>query len=595
MKLALALALLSSLFLVSSISLHAQGSDFTLIVMPDVQNESQFYPQVLAAQTQWIVNSRTSMNIQAVLGLGDIVNNGSDNTQWTNADAAYQLLDQAQLPYFLGIGNHDYDGALYANRSVVGFNQWFGPSRYANHSWYGGNYNGSNENFYGFVNLNGTSYLILVLEFIPRDEVVQWATALLQANTDKQVILVTHSYMYSDNTRVDQCDSQTLGNESLDSDNYGDKLWSKFVSQFPNIEMVLSGHVTNGNGSRRVDLGVAGNLVNQIFSNYQLLANGGDGYLRILTYHPGTNTVSVTTYSPYLNAYKTDAANQFTLNWHAPTITSTTGTISGLVRDSVSCKPVTGARITAGNQIAVTDAKGQYSITLPAGSYSVSGVANDYASGALTQTVNNGYASDTNFFLASQLSSSCKLSTTSPSVTICTPGNGSTLASPVPISAGSTDTNLVSNMQLYLDHVANGTQTGGAFNSTTPMSAGTHRVTVQAKDSVGTIFNQTVNITVSSSSGPCILNPTSPTVTICTPADGATLASSVTVTAGTTDSNPVSYIQLYVDGSAKVTQNGGTLNATVTLTAGSHRVTVQAKDSTGTIFKQTINVTVSGN
>ena len=132
------------------------------------------------------------------------------------------------------------------------------------------------------------------------------------------------------------------------------------------------------NGSRRVDLGVAGNLVNQIFSNYQLLPMAA-----MATYASSPITrlrtpSDVTTYSPYLNPIKRIPATSSPSTGMRPTMTATTGTISGLVRDSVSCKPVAGARITAGSRQPFTDAKGQYSLTLPGGSYSVGAAANIY-------------------------------------------------------------------------------------------------------------------------------------------------------------------------------------------------------------------------
>jgi hypothetical protein len=38
-----------------------------------------------------------ALNVQFVLGLGDIVNNGSDRTQYANADASYRVLDNARF------------------------------------------------------------------------------------------------------------------------------------------------------------------------------------------------------------------------------------------------------------------------------------------------------------------------------------------------------------------------------------------------------------------------------------------------------------------------------------------------------------------
>jgi phospholipase C len=91
----------------------------------------------------------------------------------------------------------------------------------------------------------------------------------------------------------------------------------------------------------------------------------------------------------------------------------------------------------------------------------------------------------------------------------------------------------------------------------------------------------------------CTLNTQNPSVTICKPANNATVSSPVNVVAGTTDSNTVSYLQIYVDGAKVYQVNAKTLNTNVSMTNGAHRVTVQAKDSANVIFKSTINITVS--
>ncbi len=45
------------------------------------------------------------------------------------------------------------------------------------------------------------------------------------------------------------------------------------------------------------------------------IANGGNGYLRILDFRPVEDKIYVKTFSPYLNQYQTDAASQFTLDY----------------------------------------------------------------------------------------------------------------------------------------------------------------------------------------------------------------------------------------------------------------------------------------
>lgn len=189
----------------------------------------------------------------------------------------------------------------------------------------------------------------------------------------------------------------------------------------------------------------------------------------------------------------------------------------------------------------------------------------------------------------------CTLSTTNPSVTICSPSNNATVSSPVNVVAGTTDTNSVKYMQIYVDGTKVYQVYANQLNTSLSMSSGTHRVTVQASDSAGQTFKQTIYVTVSSgggSSSPCTLSSTNPSVTICQPANNATVTSPFTVVAGTTDSNKVTAMKIYVDGTAVYSTTANQLNTQVSASAGTHRLAVQAWDSAGQVFKQVIYVTV---
>src|SRR5438132_14389301 len=137
--------------------------------------------------------------------------------------------------------------------------------------------------------------------------------------------------------------------------------------------MVVNGHLTASLAARRADLGVNGNLVNEMFSNYQTQANGGNGWLRIVTFHPNSNTISVKTYSPYLNAYKTDGANQFTVNYHNPGFHTGTGKITGRAttpRPSTStCARIANAKAPAAPASTVTDTSAHSSLSLSPTTY----------------------------------------------------------------------------------------------------------------------------------------------------------------------------------------------------------------------------------
>ncbi|HWR35801.1 MAG TPA: alkaline phosphatase family protein [Clostridia bacterium] len=188
----------------------------------------------------------------------------------------------------------------------------------------------------------------------------------------------------------------------------------------------------------------------------------------------------------------------------------------------------------------------------------------------------------------------CPSSTANPSVTICTPSNNATVGSPVNIIAGTTDSNSVKLMQIYVDGVKAYQVSAAELNASLAMSTGTHRLTVQAQDSTGAIFKQTIYINVSSggSSAPCTLSAVNPSLTICTPANNATVTSPVHVVAGTTDSNSVTLMKIYLDGTAVYSTAASTLDTNVSMSSGTHRLAVQAWDSAGQVFKSVVYVTV---
>src|ERR1051326_6970156 len=254
------------------------AQDFSIVVLPDTQNEAQFFPQVMNSQTKWVVDNAQARNIQMVLGVGDIVNDGASDAQQQNADAAIRILDNAAIPYQLAIGNHDYDGANPKSRSVIGFNHWFGPARYASKTFYKGNFpSGSNENFYGVLSIGGKQYLFLMLEFRPRSSSLDWAESILSANADKEAIVVVHSFVRTNGMREDICDTQDMPSGNAN----GEQMWTR-LRKHANVIMVLHGHFTGGSVAHRSDVGDNGNLVNQIFADFQDFPNGGDGWLEII-------------------------------------------------------------------------------------------------------------------------------------------------------------------------------------------------------------------------------------------------------------------------------------------------------------------------
>lgn len=585
----LQLSILLSIILSSVVASYSQASgDFTIVVLPDTQNYSQTYPQIFDSQTQWVANNAAAQNIKLVIGEGDIVNVSTDPTQWANAAHSIGILDQAGIPYTSTIGNHDYDERPPVNRQATIFNQYFGPSRYAGKPYYGASNfpSGSDENFYQTFTWGSKTYLILALEFVPRSSAVAWAKTILSANTDKEVIVVTHSYLYSDGTTVDQCDTADMV-----GDNNGALLWAKLISQYPNISVVLSGHITNKFSARRSDVGVNGNFVHQIFANWQAWTNGGNGYLRIMKFSPSKNTISVQSYSPFTGLFLTDSANQFTLKWHNDGKPgSGTATVTGRVRTAASgsaCKPIAGATVNIGGVTATTDSSGNYTLTQSPGQLSSSAKASGFNTETQTAALNDYFPNELDFFLTTAFSA-CQLNSADPSVTICAPSANATIQSPVSIVAGARDSAAaVNSMFIWVDGAKQWTSGGGSVNASLPMANGTHRITVQAKDANGLVFQSIVNVTVGTA-------PANPTVTISSPAAGATVTSPVKIVAQSSDPEAtVTKMFIWVDGVKKWTGSGASLNTSLAMAAGAHRITVQAKDSLAKVFQSTLNVTVA--
>jgi hypothetical protein len=295
---------------------YGADEDFTIIVLPDTQIYAQNQPQIFRAQAEWIAANAESLNIKMVLHVGDVVNKGAnDMTQWSNAKQALDIIDQAGVPLFIAMGNHDYDD-LAKTRSATVFNRYFGMARYLNKPWFGGAFTeGKAENVYGLISAGGRNYLVFALEFAPRQAVVDWANDICAQYPDHDVIITTHNYLYSDGTHHNRLNQTGTYGVSVDS-HTGRELWEELVGINANVTLVVSGHVGGDGISRRSDFTKHGNLVHQLEANYQFRPQGGAGYLRVMQVRPAAGVIEVTTYSPYLDAYYRDGDNQFTLPYN---------------------------------------------------------------------------------------------------------------------------------------------------------------------------------------------------------------------------------------------------------------------------------------
>jgi hypothetical protein len=292
------------------------SKSFTIAVLPDTQKYAESYPEVFTCQTQWIAHNKDGLNIAFVLHEGDITN-GNVDYQWRNASASMGVLDGV-VPYAIVMGNHDMGvGGKCDSRESL-FHTYFPVSRYQSLQTFGGVYEpGRLDSSYHLFTAGDIDWLVLAIEYLPRDPVLAWANQVVASYPDRRVIVLVHSYVFPDNTLYgSSADHEWDPGEypiatGPGSVNNGVEMWDKFVRRHPTISFVFSGHFEAPGYGRMIGVGDKGNLVYQMLANYQALENGGNGYMRLVTCYADRGVVGVRTYSPYLDKYLTDSDNQF--------------------------------------------------------------------------------------------------------------------------------------------------------------------------------------------------------------------------------------------------------------------------------------------
>jgi hypothetical protein len=297
---------------------------YSIVVLPDTQYYSSNFPDLFDAQTAWIVAQHAMGNVAFVLHEGDIVDDDTP-TQWMRAYHSIHALDGV-VPYVLSAGNHDYCcGGWPTDRTMTMINGYFPVSTFSNQPSFKGTFEADRiENSAHLLDVPGGAghWLVLSLEFGPRNAVLAWADGIAKQYADTPAIVLTHAYLYDDNTRYDHVvrpaqqwnpHSYPIGANGGDA-NDGEEMWQKLVLGNSNIKFVLSGHVLNSGVGRLSSTRPDGTVVHQILANYQNYESGGDAFLRVLRFFPEQHTVHVQTFSPVFNSM-TDDRNDFTLTY----------------------------------------------------------------------------------------------------------------------------------------------------------------------------------------------------------------------------------------------------------------------------------------
>ena len=309
----------------------------TVVLIPDTQYYASCRYRHLLAQSTWIAQERTLRHILGAISLGDLTDHNTDD-EWSFVKESFAPIGKG-FPLMLTNGNHDTGshGTCDSRDTLLSkyFDQDFAASSGALRAV---KTPGNIENAFYSLRFDtpgkGSVKLgVLMLEWSPRKSTVDWANQVLTQHKDHRVIVATHAYLYNDGTRYDYATRERdqlwspleylTARDKLgeDQNHDGEMLWNALIRRHPGIFLVVSGHVLGQGTGRLTSRGDAGNMVHQILVNYQMLDEGGLGYLRFFELYPDGRSLHMKTYSPSLGLYAYASDQDFRLEIEPPLFT----------------------------------------------------------------------------------------------------------------------------------------------------------------------------------------------------------------------------------------------------------------------------------
>ncbi len=175
--------------------------------------------------------------------------------------------------------------------------------------------------------------------------------------------------------------------------------------------------------------------------------------------------------------------------------------------------------------------------------------------------------------------------TEAPAVAITSPANGAVVSGQVSVQVTATDNVGVASVSLYVDGALYATDSAFPYSfawDSTKAVNGAHTLLAKASDAAGNSSSSSVTVTVSNAAA----DTAAPTITITSPANGATVSGNVSVTCAASDSVGVVSVGLYIDGiltgtstSAPFTMKWNSRKAT----PGQHVLQEKAYDAAGNV------------
>ncbi len=286
----------------------------TVVMLPDIQYYTKCGLPHLAAQMRWLADQGEVRHIRAAVFSGDLTEHNSAS-EWRYVRDQL-LAAQWHVPLMLATGNHDEGPEGSARKRGSMMPAFFPTPPGVSQSLLAETARtGEIENAYYRIGLPHVTLGILMLEWAPRASTVAWANQVLSRYASDRVIIVSHAYLYDDSTRYDwrargaqqlwspMSYRMSRGEARDDPEFDGEMLWNGLVRRHAGVFLVLCGHVGGTGAGYLESRGDDGNLVGQVLANFQLLDEGGLGYLRMFEIQPDGRSLRMKTYSPSLRLY----------------------------------------------------------------------------------------------------------------------------------------------------------------------------------------------------------------------------------------------------------------------------------------------------
>lgn len=265
--------------------------DFTMFWNSDTQYLSQFSPDMLYHQYQWIIDSFAEKKGVITFNTGDISNRTNLNYEynWKVVDQSYKMFEEAGIPYTFNWGNHDLNYDSQPNETR--YNRIYFPTSRLDEnkgdwevSYAPDTLDGTTTRAMSYKNtLEGAKIMILSLAHDGhlKESDLLWAEEQVKNNPDYTVIIITHNY--ASNAAIKDT---TIKNRLTDV--------------YSNIKLVLCGHLDGTAAHKNLNGGFT------VLQDYQgesgKVKHGGEEFLKMIQFDVENDLIYFNTYSPKTGA-----------------------------------------------------------------------------------------------------------------------------------------------------------------------------------------------------------------------------------------------------------------------------------------------------